>query len=365
MLFRSDTDTDTAPPGCTTSCDCGDGELCYEGTCATAGPALDAYRDTLDRMLADMDPTTGEFPTENSYPTETMMTFASGAYLLCDDTLADAAETRAAYAIAETTSDHFYIPPGYGTIFRDVHARHIYNLWAAGHALGDAALLAEADAAAEAMLTLERVVYKDEWTLFCVGYSSNAGHACDNGYTTIDVNQNSEIGLAFALLANDPESALYQDPDALDVVAQELGAAISMQTAAGEIPLGSEGEHPKQYDTLYGSYAAWSWSNAVPIVTDPPLGTAADLAAAWLAPLSDGDPQTQRYYPTTYEGDISLSEGAMRLPVLSNAGVLDPAFLDYYWTVTVPEDTETETVWMPWWIPLHQGTPLADLIPPA
>lgn len=355
---------DTAVPPCTSTCDCGDGELCYDGTCANAGPALDAYRVTLDRMLADMDPTTGEFPTENAYPTEAMMTFASGADLLCDSTLADAATTRAAFARSAETTDHFYVQPGYGTIYRDIHARHIYNLWAAGHALGDTTLLQAADDAAAAMLTLERVTYKDEWTLFCVAYSTNSGHLCDNGYTWIDVNQNSEIGLVFALLATDPESALYEDPLALDVVAQELGAALSMQTAAGEIPIGSEGERAEQYDTLYGSYAAWSWVNAEPLGLDPSLTDGVALAAAWLGPLSDGSPESHRYYPSTYDGDISLSEGAMRIPVLSRAGSLDPAFVAYYWSVTVPKDTETETVWMPWWLPLHQGLPLSELFPP-
>jgi hypothetical protein len=100
-------------------------------------------------------------------------------------------------------------------------------------------------------------------------------------------------------------------------------------------------------------------------VTDPSLAGPVALAATWLGPYSDGSPESHRFYPTTWDGDISLSEGAMRIPLLSRAGVLDPAFVDYYWTVTVPADAETETVFMPWWIPVHQGIPLADILPPA
>lgn len=360
----ADTDSDTAPdPGaCSSTCDCGDGELCYGGSCATAGAELTLYRATLDRVAGAMS-SSGGFDAESAYPTEALMTLASGAALLCDADLAAAAAQRADYARSWETDDHFLLWSGFPFVTRDYQARHIYNLWAAGHALGDPTLLSAADDAAAAMLTLERRPYR-EFTLFCAVYASSPPHACDASSLWIDDNQNSEIALAFALLANDPASALFQDPLALEVVDNELRAAISIQAPTGEIPIGSDYGYEDDYDTLYGSYAAFSWALAAPLVgvdlADPLAG-----AAAWLAPLSDADPVSHRTYPSPYDGPVSLAEGMMRLPVLAATATLDPAFRDNWWSITVAENTETYSVFLPIWLATETGTPLADVIPPA
>lgn len=305
----------------------------------------------------------GGFDAESAYPTEAMITLASGAELLCDADLAAAATTRAEFARSWETDDHFLVWSGFPYITRDYQARHIYNLWAAGHALGDPSLLEAADAAASAMLTLERLTYRDEYTIFCAVYDV-ATHACDTSSLWIDDNQNSEIALAFALLTTDPSSALYGDALALDVVDEELRAAVSIQAATGEIPIGSDYGYEDDYDTLYGSYAAYSWTLAAPY-TSVDLAPHLALAADWLAPLSDADPISHRTYPSAYDGVISLSEGMMRLPLLSATGRLDPAFRDYWWDTTVATNTERYSVFLPFWMARYSGMPLSDLLPPA
>jgi hypothetical protein len=359
----ADTDSGSGvdPVACTSTCDCAEGDLCYDGACATAGPAVHLYRATMARMLASMDES-GGFDAESAYPTEAMISLASGAELLCDEELAAAALTRAEYALSWETDDHFLVWSGYPYITRDYQARHIYNLWAAGHALGDRALLAAADDAAAAMLTLERLPYEDEYTIFCAVYEVST-HACDASTLWIDVNQNSEIGLAFALLTSDPSSAFYSDALALEVVDQELRAAVSLQTASGEIPIGSDYGYEDDHDTLYGSYAAYSWTLAAPW-TSADLAPHIALAADWLAPLSDADPVSHRTYPYPYDGEISLAEGFFRLPLLSATGTLDPAFLDYWWDETIATNGETYSVFLPIWMATYSGTPLADILPP-
>lgn len=358
-------DTDTATPaGCESACDCTDGELCYEGTCREAGDALTIYQRHISDVADAMDPDSGAFSSESAYPTEAMMSLASAAWLLCDDDLAEAARTRADYARSLENADHLMYWSGYPYLTRDYNARHIYNLWAAGHALDDPDLLEAADATASTMLGLERVAHGDH-VLFCVAYETTAPYACHDDYTWIDVNQNSEVGLAFALLYTDPDSALYGDPLALDVALDELGAATSLQDAAtGAIPIG-EGDYSDDYDTLYGSYAAWSWTLANAALPALALDDAVAAAADWLAPLSDDSPSSHRTWPYAYDGAISLAEGALRIPTLSVTGRLDPDFVETYWQDVVRTDDETETWLQPWWLELNAGVPLSELFPPA
>ncbi len=356
--------SDTAEPGgCSSSCDCSEGELCYEGACAVAGPALEIYRARVEAVRDAMDPTSGGFTSESAYPTEAMLTLASASDLLCDPTLAEAARARADFARSWENADHLLVWSGYPYITRDYNARHIYNLWAAGQILGDDELRAAADATAEAMLDLERVSHGDG-ELFCVSYETTAPYACVGDYTWIDVNQNSELGLAFALLYTDPDSALYGDPRALAVLEDELAAAISVQDEeTGAIPIAESGGYEDDYDTLYGSYAAWSWALADAAMPELGLSSAVDGAAAWLLPMSGVEPLSHRTYPYPYDGDISLSEGAMRMPVLARAGVLDPAFVEVWWEEIVAPNTETYSTWLPLWLELRAGVGLEELFP--
>lgn len=54
----------------------------------------------------------------------------------------------------------------------------------------------------------------------------------------------------------------------------------------------------------------------------------------------------------------------MRLPVLSHAGVLDPAFVAAWWTI-VDESTATCELFLPFHLVELAGVPLEELIPPA
>jgi hypothetical protein len=349
---------------CTSTCDCGEGELCYAGTCAEAGPDLQIYADNLARVRAALR-ADGSFSTESAYPTEALITLASGAALLCDADLADAARRRANFARSWETPDHLLAWSGFPFLTRDYQARHIYNLWAAGRALGDEELLTAADQAAEAMLSLERIPY-GEHLLFCVTYDKTAPHRCRDHYTWVDANQNAEIGLAYALLSADPESSLYRDPLAMEVSDQELLASLTVQDeATGAIAIGSDYGYEDDYDQLYGSYTAWSWTMAQPVAAMPELLPAQAAAAAWLAPFSTGAPSTFRTYPRLYAGTASLSECGMRLPLLWSQGLLDPAFRDFYWQELVAGSSEEGTTWQPLWLMLEQGMPLAELLPPA
>jgi hypothetical protein len=357
-------DSGTAPDdSCASTCDCARDSLCYDGTCRIAGPALAIYRERINEAVAAMDPATGGFEAEGAYPTEALMSFASAAEVLCDADAETAAQVRATFALSWENGDHLIIYSPAPYISRDYQARHIYNLWAAGQALGDRALLDAADAAAQSMMSLERQEYGD-YTLFCTTYGTTTPYDCQIA-PWIDVNQNSEVGMAFALLASDPTSALYLDPTAIDIADQELAAAASVQASDGAIPIAESGGYEDDYDTLYGSYAAFSWAIAA---AARPLDLALQghllLAAAWLLPYSDATPESHRTYPSVYDGDISMSEGAMRTPVLAAAGVLDPKFVEAWWAIVASND-ETYSSFLPLHLMLLGGASLEAIIPPA
>lgn len=361
---QPDSDDSETPSACLSSCDCEVGLLCYDGVCAQAGPALDAYRGGIERLVAQMDPLLGSFPTESAYPAEVAMTLASASWLLCDETLAAAARTRASFAQSWENADHLLVWSGYPTITRDYNARHIYDLWATGQALDDPELLAAADATAIALIGLERLKHGD-FTLLCNVYETTPPYDCVSDFTWIDVNQNSELGLAFALLYSDPGSALYHDPTALDIIENELGAAISLQDpTTGAIPIG-EFHYIDDFDTLYGGYSAWSWALSNSVLPSLALEEPLALAAAWLAPYSGSEPTTHRTYPYVYDTTMYMMEGPMRMPVLHGAGLLEPAFMEAFWTVIQPADTETCLYYLPFWLTLQAGMPLELLLPRA
>lgn len=356
-------DTDTQSLACVTTCDCEGVALCYEGECAVPDAvAVAALRNIVDEMIVGMDPVTGAFATEGGYPSEALATLSSAAELLCDPSYEAAARTRAAYTLSYDNADDLFVwwPGPY--ISRDMEARQIYNLWTTGHALDDAALLGQADARAEAMIALlAREPYAD-WTLFCTTYATTAPYACTQA-PWIDVNQNSEIGLAFSSLAADPGSALYLDPVAIDIADNELAAAVSLQTPTGEIPIAGSEDYITDYDTLYGSYAAYSWTLSLAArPDDTELAAHVALAAAWLAPYSDATPETHKTYPQPYDGDISVAEGSFRIPLLSHEQVLDPAFVGHWWSLV--EDLPGDYyVFIPLSGMRRAGVPLEDLVP--
>lgn len=363
----ADSAVDTAdsgnPDACTSTCDCSAGDLCYSGTCRTAGPELALWRTRLDAVVGAMH-ADGGYDDESAYPTEAMMTLASAAETLCDAGYAEAAQRRASFARSWENADHLLVYAGAPYIARDYVARHIYNLHAAGVALDDPALRAAADEVAHAMVDRLARQEHDGRTLFCTTYRLDPPYACDQP-PWIDDNQNSEIGMAFAVLAADPESSFYEDPVAIDIADQELDAATSLQTSAGEIPIAESADYVEKYDTLYGGYAAFSWAIATAArPRDVALAAHADLAAVWLAPLSDGDPESQRYYPGPYSGPPSLSECSMRMPVLDRAGLLDPAFVDACWTI-LADNEETFSTFIPLRLMQDGGLRLEGWLRPA
>jgi hypothetical protein len=132
----------------------------------------------------------------------------------------------------------------------------------------------------------------------------------------VDVNQNAEVGLAFGLLHHDPASSFFARPLAREIAFEETLAAMSLQNMeTGAIPL-VEGARIGQYDTAYGSYAAFSWVWSQLLWHDARFEPHVRAAGRWLAGRMNLKSDSDRYYsfrnPSTA---LATWEASYRLPL--------------------------------------------------
>lgn len=233
---------------------------------------------------------------DSVYPTEPAMTFLSAYEATSDGRYRAAAERQLAFAKEMETGEHFLISPTYlvqgsPVIWRDPQARQIYNFFVAYKILGDPQYLAWADDAAEAMLSLERAPHRCGdgivRSLFATWYVSTSPHdsVAKSGIRSVDLNQNSELGMALVLLYSTPASHLYQSPSALSAARAEILAAMSFQVTSGPyrgaLPMTEAPDRICNYDTEYGSYVALLWVITNSYLHDAGLNAAIAGVAAW------------------------------------------------------------------------------------
>src|SRR5690242_19484137 len=151
-------------------------------------------------------------------------------------------------------------------VSRDATARQIYNLYTGYRVLGDLDLLDLADryAAGMARHMARQPVEFGGREFLLIPVTTAATPPYQPSGSSIDVNQNAEIGLAFTLLYHDPRSKWHRDPLAREIALTELQAGMAVQNLeTGEIPIGNARGWLDRYDTNYGAYAlsSWDWAN--------------------------------------------------------------------------------------------------------
>lgn len=222
-----------------------------------------------------------------------------------------------------------------------MQARQIYNYYLAYKVLGDQEYYRRAVYCAEQMIRAlprhHHLVLGRTFNLFTAEFFdvvSPRPVAIPTNYS-IDVNQNAEVGLAFALLAADPTpfpefphlgKLLVTKSECQAIAMRETMASMLVQNnLSGEIPLL---EDRRDADTLYGSYASfcWVWVTLLDIFS-PKFGTDflymkpefakhVSSAAKWLEKKMNLHSGCDRYYPKVETGiPIGPSEYTWRLPL--------------------------------------------------
>ena len=223
-----------------------------------------------------------------------------------------------------------------GCFGRDYQARQIYDFYAAWEILGDPTYLRWAEEAADAMrVHIARIAHRG-FTLFAWNIDRNLGeHDLPGWQSAIDSNQNAEIGLAFTLLATDPQSIYHTDAArralALDIATNEIAASLTQQhgdpTSPDDGAIALSEHHPGRFDTAYGSYASWSWAWASRRNPQPTWETAVAAAGQWLATYPRAGQWGHYFqapdYTTAIERLSSAEEVWHRIPALVAAGECD------------------------------------------
>jgi len=290
------------------------------------------------------------------YPTEEALVFLSAYDFTRDRRFADQATRQLEYS-HQREKNALLITPHQVT--RDYQARQIYNFYLGYRVLADARFLHWADDAAQAMIhTIPRASHTfagETHTLFAAGYLDPAHpSAADAANYAIDVNQNAEIALAFTLLYHDPASHFFLDPLANQIAHEELLASMSIQDRkTGEIPLTEY--LLDQPDTLYGSYAAFSWVGCQVLWRDERFDQHIRAAGRWLAAKMNLSKDSQRYYPTRIDANfISYSEIAFRIPLywycrVDTAKLLNDLFARMPTTQPTPGDAANAPAYWCWY----------------
>ena len=285
---------------------------------------LAAARAYWERVLAAC---AGEPAKSAYYPTEPALPMLTAYAVTREARFADQATRQLAYAHGLERDGMLAVPAsGFPAGHRDPQARQVYNFYLAYRLLADGKYLQWADDCARAMVkVLPRAAHD------CAGQSHvqftaslinlDAPTAVAPVYA-VDVNQNAEVGLAFALLFHAPASAFFAAPLAREIALEETLASMSVQNMeTGAIPL-TEGDRIQQYDTAYGSYAAFSWVWSQLLWQDPRLEEHVRAAGRWLADKLDLTKDSDRYYsfrnPSTA---LPPWEAAYRLPLYWYCGV--------------------------------------------
>jgi hypothetical protein len=285
----------------------------------TADPTTRESRLTIARGLWEqrLNAAGGKPIVSEYYPTEEALVFLTAYDFTRDARYSAQAVAQLEYSHSRERDGIFLTSDG--TTTRDYQARQIYNFYLAYRILGDGRYLRWADAGATAMI---RVIPRgpheaagETHTTFLAGFITGDGKPARSTGQVIDVNQNAEVALAYSLLYHDPASQFFQDPRAKEIAYEELLASMSVQNlSTGEIPLTENIAGP---DTLYGSYAAFSWVWCQLLWREEKFEPHLRAAGKWLAPKMNLKTDTQRWYPTRIDGGVvSYSEAYFRLPLL-------------------------------------------------
>jgi hypothetical protein len=249
------------------------------------------------------------------YPTEEALPFLSAYAHTRNPRYAAAAARQLEYAHSRDKDGLFLTSDGVAN--RDYQARQTYNFYVAYRILGDGRYLRWADVGAAAMLkTIPREPHTcagQTHTLFLAGFITPAGERREMA-NVIDVNQNAEVALAYSVLYHDPASQHFRSPIAKEIAYEELLASMSIQDmTTGAIPLTQDISGP---DTLYGSYAAFSWTWCQLLWRDDKFEPHVQAAGKWLATKMNLATDADRYYPKRAQGYVSYWEAYFRLPAL-------------------------------------------------
>jgi len=238
------------------------------------------------------------------YPTEPGIELLSAWICTGNAKYREAAVLHFDFAHSRENEDHLLITElGFN---RDTDARQIYNFYVAYKILGDKKYLEWADQGARAlMIHLPRRHYtmlgtEKTYNLFVAGYCKS-----DKPYNTakldpwVDVNQNAELALVYTLLYFETKSTFYKSEIAKDIVTNEMEAGLAIQDAAtGAIPIADTEYWNKKFDTLYGSYAMFSWTWLNTYWRNGEWQKHIERSAHWIASFQEvtGKP-AKRYYP--------------------------------------------------------------------
>jgi hypothetical protein len=277
-----------------------------------------------ERLLAAR---AGEPDRVPTYPTEPAVPMLSAYALTRREEFAAQAARQLAYAHAQERDGMLVVTsPGFPAGHRDAQARQVYNFYLAYRVLADGQYLRWADACAQATLrVLPRAAHEcagETHVQFAATFMDLDDPASTPPSYAVDVNQNAEAGLAFGLLYHDPASVFFRDPLAKEIALEEALAAMSVQDPeTGAIPL-TEGGRSREFDTAYGSYAAFSWVWSQLLWQDERLEGHVRAAGRWLAGRMDLATDSDRYYsfrnPSTA---MPPWEAYYRLPLYWYCGV--------------------------------------------
>jgi len=197
-------------------------------------------------------------------------------------------------------------------VTRDSIARHIYNFYVGYRVLGDKRMLTHADRCVDGVierLKREPLTFRGgTFTLFDVAFEPKRPYKSPSG-TSIDANQNAELGLAFTLLYHEKASKWYQDDTVKDIALNELRASMAVQKMqTGAIPIGNAPEWLDKYDTTYGGYTLFSWAWANRLWQDPEVTIRIRRACDWLDPHFDDATKAEHFYPQPAEGKMNASD---------------------------------------------------------
>lgn len=104
----------------------------HEATSETAGTALVAYWNRIDRYMEKLPGHLYGLDQISAYPTEPAMTFLSAYLVTGNRVFRQDAEDQLQFAHSLENHDHLLVIPKYPWVSRDYLARHIYNLAIAG-----------------------------------------------------------------------------------------------------------------------------------------------------------------------------------------------------------------------------------------
>jgi hypothetical protein len=289
-------------------------------------------REVWEKKLADA---AGKAVEQQYYPTEPALVFLSAWSVTREEKYAEQARRQLESAHGREKEGVLVINDG--TTTRDYQARQIYNFYLAYRVFADGEYLDWADDCARAMLKViprkAHDVAGRTYTLFSAGFVDPQRRGDGSLGYVVDVNQNAEVGLAFALLYHDPASTFFRDPTAREIATHETLASMAVQDmTTGAIPIG-EGAWADKFDTAYGSYAAFSWVASQLLWKEPEMEKHVRAAGRWLGARTDLSKDSTRWWPKHVENaPVPDWEVSFRLPLLwycevpEAKGVIDGMF---------------------------------------